>query len=213
QENIPTTDSMKAAHCVVAVECAAKYLGVSAGGKGKYFDAVKKIWRDKIGTLEESDESELLSDELKKWREVTEEAVLDVKISEKLLEKNTRNDALMGVMAYLGEAWAILGPTFLEMATRVKKKLKKTGNDSVPEGPGDAPKSDLVQEMENESVPEGPGDETVSNLDICFKCGQAGNWKKNCSEFLQLKAKGMPFIFMVEINMLLISLFLLFGET
>ncbi|GAV63174.1 Myb_DNA-binding domain-containing protein, partial [Cephalotus follicularis] len=164
QENIPTTYSMKAAYCAVAVECAVKYLRVSACGKGKYFDAVKKIWRNKIGTLEESDESGLLSDELMKWREVIEEAVLDVKISEKLLEKNTRNDALMGVMAYLGEAWAISGPPFLELATRVmKKKLKETGNDSVPEGPGDAPMSDSVQEMENDSVPVGPGDETVSH--------------------------------------------------
>ncbi|GAV81097.1 Myb_DNA-binding domain-containing protein, partial [Cephalotus follicularis] len=147
QEKIPITNSMKAAYCAVAVECTVKYLIVSPGWKGKYFDAVKRIWSGKIAIMEESNETELVSDELLKWREEIEAALWDVKMSKKLLGRNTRNDAMERIRVYLGEAFALSGPTFLELAMRVMKKGKEKGKDSVPEGPGDA-----TMEIGNSSV-------------------------------------------------------------
>ncbi|GAV58619.1 Myb_DNA-binding domain-containing protein, partial [Cephalotus follicularis] len=147
QEKIRITGSMKAAYCAVAVECTVKYMIVNKDRKGKYLDAVNMIWRGRVASMVESNESELVSDGLLKWREEIEAAIWDVKMSKKLLEKNTRNDALKKVRVYLGEALAISGPPFLKLAMRMMKKVKEKGKDSEPEGSGDATK-----EIGNSSV-------------------------------------------------------------
>lgn len=49
QDGIEASEVMKAAYCAVAVECTVKFLNSegTGGDKGKYFDAVRRIWKRK----------------------------------------------------------------------------------------------------------------------------------------------------------------------
>ncbi|KAJ9698885.1 hypothetical protein PVL29_007788 [Vitis rotundifolia] len=124
KEGVAVLDSMKDAYCAVAVECTVKFLVGSGGKEGKYFDAVKRIWRGKIHKMENSATAGLVSDQLRKWRDDIEAAVWDARVCEDILAKNTRNDALRLVRAYVAEAWAIMGPPFLELAARTIKLVE-----------------------------------------------------------------------------------------
>ena len=124
KEGVAVLDSMKNAYCAVAVECTVKFLVGSGGKEGKYFDAVKRIWRGKIHKMESSATAGLVSDQLRKWRDDIEAAVWDARVCEDILAKNTRNDALRLVRAYVAEAWAIMGPPFLELAARAIKLVE-----------------------------------------------------------------------------------------
>uniref|UniRef100_A0A2P2IPK3 Uncharacterized protein LOC105629849 n=1 Tax=Rhizophora mucronata TaxID=61149 RepID=A0A2P2IPK3_RHIMU len=126
KEGIKITDSMKAAYRAVAVECAVKYLGGSPQkrrGQGRFFEAVERIWRGRIGRLEK--ESELVTDDLREIRDEIEAAVWDSNACKRLLERNTRNEALSLVRDYVGEAMAIMGPSFLELVARTERELKE----------------------------------------------------------------------------------------
>ena len=61
-DGVEIGESLKAAYLATAVECIVKYLALE-GSNGKYFDAVKRVWRGKIGHLEKSgNKSELVRD-------------------------------------------------------------------------------------------------------------------------------------------------------
>ncbi|XP_044492487.1 uncharacterized protein LOC123216170 isoform X2 [Mangifera indica] len=131
KEGIKTTTSMKAAYRAVAVECTVKYLGGSLDKHGKYSEALERIWRSKFRKLLGS---ELLTEELLKTKDELASAIGDDNIRRKLLKMNTRNDALQSVRAYLAEAWAIMGPTFLELAVAKIKQMNEKesgGGDDV----------------------------------------------------------------------------------
>ena len=124
KEGVAVLDSMKDAYCAVAVECTVKFLVGSDGRGDKYVNAVKRIWREKIHKMEKSATAGLISDQLRKWRDDIEAAAWDTRVCEKILAKNTRNDALRLVRAYAAEAWAIMGPPFLELAARTIKSVE-----------------------------------------------------------------------------------------
>ncbi|XP_040991921.1 uncharacterized protein LOC121238899 [Juglans microcarpa x Juglans regia] len=115
-DGVEISDSLKVAYCTVAVECAVKYLAGSRDGHSKYFEAVKRIFRDRIRDLERFGKSELVTGELRCMGDELEAAIWDDKGAKKLMKMNTRNEALEAVKVYLKEAWALLGPPFLESA-------------------------------------------------------------------------------------------------
>uniref|UniRef100_A0A2N9IDJ7 Uncharacterized protein n=1 Tax=Fagus sylvatica TaxID=28930 RepID=A0A2N9IDJ7_FAGSY len=116
-EGVEIRDSLKAAYCAVAVECTVKYLAGSPDKHGKYSEAVRRLWRGRIGNLVKSGKkSELVTPELTRWREDLESALSDDKTAKRLMNLNTRNEALRALRVFLGEAWALMGPSFLESA-------------------------------------------------------------------------------------------------
>ncbi|XP_024029314.1 uncharacterized protein LOC21393957 isoform X2 [Morus notabilis] len=135
-------DSMKAAYCAVALDCTVRVL-VGNGGKpgGKFLNAVKRIWRGRVGRMEKSAaarESRLLSSDLRRCWDEVEAAIWDEGVSRKLMRINTRIDALMLLGAYLKEAWASMGPSFVAWAARLsaKRRLREDGNGEESRGRG-----------------------------------------------------------------------------
>ncbi|KAG7949304.1 hypothetical protein I3843_13G055000 [Carya illinoinensis] len=115
-DGVEIPGSLKVAYCTVAVECAVKYLAGSHDGHSKYFEAVKRVFRDRIRDLERFGKSELVTGELRCMGDELEAAIWDDKGAKKLMKMNTRNEALEAVKVYLKEAWALLGPPLLESA-------------------------------------------------------------------------------------------------
>lgn len=133
KEGIKITSSMKEAYCAVAVECTIKYLGESADKQNEYLEAVKRIWRDEIENL---GESELVTSELLKWKNDIEMAIGDEEICSKLLKmSSTPKNSLRLVKNFLGEELAIMGPSFLELAVATMRQLKEkeSGSGNVVE--------------------------------------------------------------------------------
>lgn len=110
------SDLLKAAYCAVAVQCAVKYLGGSPQGPGKYFEAVKRVFRDRGGVLETLGKSELVTGDWTRVRDELEAAIWDANEARRLLKVNTRNRALEAVRVYLEQAWALMDPPFLVLA-------------------------------------------------------------------------------------------------
>ncbi|GLT34038.1 hypothetical protein SLA2020_085840 [Shorea laevis] len=127
-QGLSIMDSMKKAYCAVAVECTVKYLASGSNRNGKYLEAVKRIWRGRIGNLEKSKISNLLTEELIELREEIEKAVWDEGVCTRLQERNTRNAALFSVRAYLEEAMPSMGPTILELGSKL---MRTVGDDQL----------------------------------------------------------------------------------
>ncbi|EEF43178.1 uncharacterized protein LOC8261339 [Ricinus communis] len=128
ENHIIITDSMKAAYCAVAVECTVKYLWGNqhkSRSQGKYVEAVKRIWRDRIQNLEMAKKSDLVTDELRKSRQKMEAVLLDSHRYKSLKELNTRNVALLLTGDYIHEAMALMGPSFLELVARTEREAKE----------------------------------------------------------------------------------------
>ncbi|XP_068338332.1 uncharacterized protein [Pyrus communis] len=120
REGISTTESMKAAYCAVATECTVKFLvGFMGKPSGKYLEAVDRIWRGRVGVLERSGRSQLVSAELRHRMDEVEAGVWDLRVSKKLSRMNTRNDALRLLAVYVKAALALLGPPFITWAIRL----------------------------------------------------------------------------------------------
>ncbi|KAF5470341.1 hypothetical protein F2P56_010861 [Juglans regia] len=115
-DGIEISDLLKTAYCAVAVECAVKHLEGSPHGPGKYFEAVKRVFRDRVGDLERLGKSELVTSELRRLGDELEAAIGDANVAMRLLKVNTRNRALEAVRVYLEQAWALLDPPFLMLA-------------------------------------------------------------------------------------------------
>lgn len=159
KEGSKMTESMKRAYCAVAVECTVKYLVVGEFNKGKYLDALKRIWEKRIQGLQRSGTSELVcsSEELGKRREEIEAAVWDKKVCMVLTKRNTRNDALNSVRDYIVEAFAMMGPAYLEVAVRKTMEMNQ--------GPDMDGARDGTLENNARREPDGVGDEMVDRAE------------------------------------------------
>ncbi|XP_050270501.1 uncharacterized protein LOC126714405 [Quercus robur] len=118
-DGVEIGESLKTAYFVAVVECTVKYLALE-GSNGKYFEAMKRVWRGRIGILEKSGtKSELVRDnaELTRWKNNLEAELRDAKTVKRMMNLNTRAKALQKLRAFLGEAWALMGPSFIEAAT------------------------------------------------------------------------------------------------
>lgn len=136
-QGFPTTEAMRAAYCAVATECTVKFL-VCFGGRprGKYMEAVDRIWRGRVRVLEESERSELVSAELMERRDEVEAGIWDRNVSKKLASMDTRNDALRLVAAYVTEAWAMICPPFITWAVSFNMATESLGEDDGNVGDG-----------------------------------------------------------------------------
>ncbi|KAK7851077.1 hypothetical protein CFP56_043134 [Quercus suber] len=135
-DGVEIGESLKAAYLAAAVECTVKYLALE-GSNGKYFEAVKRVWRGRIGHLEKSGtKSELVRDnaELTRWKNDLEAALWDAKTANRLMNLNTRAEALQKLRAFLGEAWALMGPSFLEEAAARVPELAANEEDKLVAG-------------------------------------------------------------------------------
>ncbi|CAB4282044.1 unnamed protein product [Prunus armeniaca] len=133
-QGIATTDSMKAAYLALATECTVKFLvGLMGKPSGKYLEAVDRIWRGRVGALERSETSQLISAELRQRMDEVEAGVWDLRVSKKLSRMNTRNDALRLVAVYVKEALALMGPPFITWAVRlnVPKEVADLEGDQI----------------------------------------------------------------------------------
>ncbi|KAK2653003.1 hypothetical protein Ddye_012859 [Dipteronia dyeriana] len=127
KEGLSLGDSLKAAYCAVAVECTVKFLGLGGGGSAeRFFDAVKTVWRDRFEGLVAAGSELVATAEVEQWKDEMEAAVWDVNVRKRLVKMNTRNDALRLVRVYLGEAWADMGPAFIELVVAMLRLLKES---------------------------------------------------------------------------------------
>lgn len=110
REGTRASDSMKKAYCAVAVDCTLRFLEENAKDNRSYVLAVERVWRNRVRLMEA-----LVSEESKCWLEDIEAAIWDSEVCEKILMRNTRNEALKAVRGFLKEAWNSMGPAFLEL--------------------------------------------------------------------------------------------------
>ena len=116
----PVTATMTAAYCAVAVDCTVKYLQVKLHHHNPaYLRAVKRIWRARVPHMKGSASREgslMLSPELERWRTDIEASLSDSQVRERLASTYSGRDAIVKLKAFLAEAWADLGPPFLQLA-------------------------------------------------------------------------------------------------
>jgi hypothetical protein len=117
-------DSMKNAYCAVAVECTVKYMlgNLQRARKGKFLEAVERVWKKRVAGLKREGKSELVTGKLMKYFEEMEVALKDDVVAKRWLKMNTRNEAAEMVRIYLGEAVAVSGPVFVEMVARMEMR-------------------------------------------------------------------------------------------
>ncbi|XP_024439880.2 uncharacterized protein LOC7464725 isoform X2 [Populus trichocarpa] len=117
-------DSMKNAYCAVAVECTVKYMlgNLQRARKGKFLEAVERVWKNRVAGLKREGKSELVTGKLMKYFEEMEVALKDDVVAKRWLRMNTRNEAAEMVRIYLGEAVAVSGPVFVEMVARMEMR-------------------------------------------------------------------------------------------
>lgn len=184
-EGVEIMESMKAAYCAVAVECTVKFLlpectMYSPVGDidkhGRYSNAVRRIWRGRVTELQRCGKSELVSRELKAWKDEIEASFCDKNVRKTLMKMNTRYDALKLTTDYLGEAWAVLGPSFLQLSAslmdnrtvnemqsvQLEQEINKTAAVSEDVGGGNCG-IELHSEMENSARPEREGSGQVTS--------------------------------------------------
>lgn len=116
--NPEVSEAMKAAYCAVAVHCTVKCIKESADDDLNYFNAVKRIWRDRISKMEKFDLTNkvgLVSDDLWDWMNDFEAGVWVSNHFEKILVKYKELDVSEAVHGYVKEAKEKMGPTFLEL--------------------------------------------------------------------------------------------------
>lgn len=122
-QGVGVSESMKSAYCAVAVEATVKFLEGSVDDRSSYFDAVVRIWQDRIRNLlyfEDTNgcggSSSLLSDQLGNWKADIEAALWNTNVCQMLLGKYRKISAACLLRVYLKETWESMGPTFLELA-------------------------------------------------------------------------------------------------
>lgn len=132
REGSPISAAMCTAYCAIAVECTLKYLQVevSISKNPAYLEAIKRIWWGRVGYMKPSasgsgEGSLLFSTELKRWNSDIEASLVDSQLRERFAGMNTRRDAIHRLKAYLAEAWADLGPSFLELAASLPVTTNK----------------------------------------------------------------------------------------
>ncbi|KAK7283545.1 hypothetical protein RIF29_13123 [Crotalaria pallida] len=151
----PVTPSIPAAYCAVALECTLKFLHDDEDDvyNPNYVKAIKRIWQGRIWHMDPSnrkggsgDGCLLFSAELKHWRKEIEASLADPQLAKRLARFNTRRNAISKLKAYLAQAWAELGPSFIELAVSLLKNKPKCLN----LGGDNAGACDLVSERERD---------------------------------------------------------------
>ncbi|CAA0820634.1 Unknown protein [Striga hermonthica] len=118
--NETVSDAMKRAYCAVAVECTVKLLANRGdrdnAGKFNFFEAVKRVWRGRIGRMEKmAEKGGLGSDELSDWKDEIEAAVWEDSVCDGVVKKSAEFNGVEAVRAYLREEREKMGPSFLEL--------------------------------------------------------------------------------------------------
>ncbi|KAL9246738.1 hypothetical protein vseg_020236 [Gypsophila vaccaria] len=132
---------MQKAYCLVAVDCTVRFLGESEEEKEKYTEVVENVWRKRV-----SKSAGLFSETaVRLWEEI-EVAAENAGVWGRIWGRNTRNEALRAVRAYLKEAWAGLGPPVLEVVAN------KVGSD-FEDGAGAAAAAGAGAGLVGSSVP------------------------------------------------------------
>lgn len=141
QGNETVSDAMKRAYCMVAVECTVKHLSSPDDGdynsKFEYFEAVKRIWRWRVGRMEKMvEKGGLVSQELRAWKDEIEAALWDDTVCESVMKKKNGVNAVDAIRAFVRGEREKMGPSFLEvLAARLKdedlQKILKVGRDDL----------------------------------------------------------------------------------
>ena len=105
------SDLMKKAYCAVAVDCTVRFLDENMEKNRVYTETVTIVWKTRV-----CNKGALISEESKRWLDDIESAVSDSSVRERILKKNTRNEALKAVRVYLKDEWKIMLPSLLELA-------------------------------------------------------------------------------------------------
>ncbi|KAL9233521.1 hypothetical protein vseg_008507 [Gypsophila vaccaria] len=101
---------MKEAYSLVAVDCTARFIGESEEEMEKYREVVENVWRKRV-----CKSLGLFSETARRlWNEI-EAAGENVDAWSGIWGRNTRNEALRAVKAFLKEAWEEVGPPVLEV--------------------------------------------------------------------------------------------------
>ncbi|CAN4101115.1 unnamed protein product [Withania somnifera] len=118
QEGIEASEVMKSAYCAVAVECTVRFLNSEKAGseKGKYFEAVRRIWKRRINLMEKMDKVGFVSDELWNWRDEIEAALWDDRCAESVIRRSKGVFAVEAVKVFVREAKERIGTPFLDVA-------------------------------------------------------------------------------------------------
>lgn len=127
QEGIEASEVMKAAYCAVAVECTVKFLSCEGAGsdKGKYFEAVRRIWKRRINLMEKREDVGFVSEELWSWRDEIEAALWDDRCSVRLIKSIKGVDAVEAVKAFVSKAKESIGSPFLEVVAETYRSDAK----------------------------------------------------------------------------------------
>ncbi|MCD7460496.1 hypothetical protein HAX54_043644 [Datura stramonium] len=117
QEGIQASEVMKAAYCAVAVECTVKFLNSkwSESDKGKYFEAVRRIWKRRINLMEKMENVGLVSEELRNWRDEIEAALWDDRCFDNVIRRSKGIFAVEAVKVFVREAKERIGSPFLDV--------------------------------------------------------------------------------------------------
>ncbi|EPS64490.1 hypothetical protein M569_10294 [Genlisea aurea] len=125
------SDAVKRAYCAVAVHCTLAVLKIGEGEHSdpvyRFFDAVRRIWRGKIGCAEAmKGKCGLGSEELWAWKAEIEASLLDDNVRKRILKNAEAIDAAEAIEAYLVEEEETMGPSFLELPALQIEDMQKT---------------------------------------------------------------------------------------
>lgn len=137
------SDEMKRAYCAVAVECTVRYLADGhcgkINGKFKFFEAVKRVWRGRVGRMERLfGKGGLCSEELWGWKDEMEAAVWEDSACENVLKRSKMVNAIEAVNIYIRQERERMGPSFIVLVAQrlkddevLKEVLLMGGSDSI----------------------------------------------------------------------------------
>lgn len=121
QEGIESSEAMKAAYCAVAVDCTVRFLN-NKSEKVNYFEAVKRIWKQRINKLEKVENVGVVSEELWKWRDEIEAALWEDRRCENVIMRSKSISAVVAVKVFVTEAKERIGPPFLEVVAETLRR-------------------------------------------------------------------------------------------
>ncbi|CAK9141243.1 unnamed protein product [Ilex paraguariensis] len=122
EEGVEVSEAMKVAFCAVAVDCTVSFLkGNEDDNEGRYFHAVRRIWRGRVCKMERSEKVGLVSEELKNWKDEIEAALWDKSVRQNLVKRSKGKDAVEAVRVYVKEEKERMGPSFLEFVAETMR--------------------------------------------------------------------------------------------
>ncbi|XP_028752563.1 uncharacterized protein LOC114712251 isoform X2 [Neltuma alba] len=169
-DGIAIAEAMKEAYCAVAVECSIRYLEScpDKNSRGLFDDAINRIWRGRVRKMIEAmalgKRSHLFTAELIEWKDVIESARWDAEACGRLMNMNTRQNALDKARVYLKETWTSMGPSFLELVANLSKDkgLENSRGDKMRD-------AELAASIPNEGCNKGVSESVVvsDQMNMC----------------------------------------------